>query len=463
MDQSLLRSAASIRSAVISRQVSVREVVQQSLARCHAVQGQLNAFTIILDEEALHTAETLDHGATAPGPLHGVPVAIKDMTPSRGHPTTLGSWTTGAGITAEDAEIVRRLRAAGAIIVAKTTTPEFAWSSFTKSPRFGATGNPWDPARSTGGSSGGSAVAVATGCIPLAEGTDMGGSVRIPAAFCGVMGMKPSLGRIPMTILPTALDDQSHFGALANSVEDITMFLQATAGPHPRDMRALDQVFDARRTGPVEPVNLRCAFSPDLGYFNVSPRVAATVAQSIVWLRAAGVRIDDVALDWTVAVNDAWYDWWGVFLASQFGGLAKGQEHRLDPQVLALMRRGHQMSAVDYRAIERVRTRVWLDLCALFDTYDALICPTCAILPPLNAVDDFAFDTRTANGRLNGLDMTNPFNMASPCPAMSMPCGLADGLPVGLQVVTSKNADEWLLAICSTFARALGRAPVPPI
>ena len=200
-------SAADTARAVAAQRLTAEDRIAAALARMEEVQSALNPFTVILRDEAMAAARALDAAlevGAEPGLLCGVPVALKDFTPSAGHPATRGSWTVSDAPGTHDPVIVRRLKAAGAIIVGKTTTPEFAHSGFTRSPRWGVTRNPHDPARSAGGSSGGSAVAVASGCVPLAEGTDMGGSVRIPAALCGVVGLKPGLGRIPMDILPTS-------------------------------------------------------------------------------------------------------------------------------------------------------------------------------------------------------------------------------------------------------------------
>ena len=216
--------AEKIVSAVTRGEISIDNVVEDSLTRCAAVQEKLNPFTAIYADEARQKARTatarLKQGGT-PRLLEGVPVAIKEFTPIKGKITSRGSAALKDCVEDFQPALVRRLEEAGAIIVARTTTPEFAHSSFTRSPMQGHTRNPFDATRTCGGSSGGAGVAVATGCVPLAEGTDMGGSVRIPAALCGVIGFKPSLGRIPMDILPTVFDTISHFGPLGRSMTDI--------------------------------------------------------------------------------------------------------------------------------------------------------------------------------------------------------------------------------------------------
>ena len=221
------------------RELSPVEVVEASLARIAEVNPRLNCFCFVYEDEAVGLARDAERAVARGddvGPLHGVPIAIKDLTPTKGKRTTMGSYAFEHFVPEESALIVERLLVAGAIMVGKTTTPEFAYSSFTESPLWGVTRNPWDTGRTPGGSSGGSGAAVASGCVPLAEGTDMGGSVRIPAAWCGLVGLKPSYGRIPLDFLPTQFDTIHHFGPLARTVEDARLFLSVAQGPDARDI-----------------------------------------------------------------------------------------------------------------------------------------------------------------------------------------------------------------------------------
>lgn len=451
--------------AVGAGRLRARDRVEASLARIAEVQPRLNAFTLVLEDEARAAADALDKALTAgarPGPLCGVPVAIKDFTPTRGHLTTRGSWSTGDRVPQEDPVLVRRLKAAGAIIVGKTTTPEFAYSSFTHSPRWGVTRNAHAPDRTPGGSSGGSAGAVATGCVPVAEGTDMGGSVRIPAALSGVVGLKPSLGRIPMDILPTVFDDISHFGPLAGTVDDAALFLAVTQGPDDADI--LSQAAPAPLPLPVpEDVRgLRLALSVDLGYYAVAPGVAEAVTRAAGALEDAGAVVEPVDLAWTREINDTWLAIWGVALAAAWSGALADHRDRMDPALVALMEDAFKLDAVGYKRMESVRTRLWHDLAHLFRRYDALLCPTCAVpAPPLDA-DDAAFEVTGADGRFHGLDMTCPFNLVGQCPAVSVPAGLSEGLPVGLQIVGRRFADTTVLRVAKCVETALPR-PQPPL
>ena len=210
---------------------------------------RINAFCFVYPEEALDLAGEAERrtATSAPDelpPLHGVPIAIKDFTPTRGKRTTLGSQVFKDWVPDWQPVIVDRLLAAGAIMVGKTTTPEFALAGFTDGSLWGTTCNPWNLAHITGGSSGGSRAAVAAGCVPLAEGTDIGGSIRGPASICGVVGLKPSLGRIPCDLLDTVFDDCLHFGPLARTVSDAALFLNVTKGPHERDIQSLPDIAD---------------------------------------------------------------------------------------------------------------------------------------------------------------------------------------------------------------------------
>lgn len=457
--------ASAISFRIKNGSLTAEQVVRRSLDQAKTLQAKCNCFCVILEDEALAAARAADQRQARGeplGPLHGVPVAIKDLTPTRGHLLTNGSWTSGEQVASADAVIVERLLAAGAILIGKTTTPEFAYSSFTQSPRWGITRNPWDQGRTSGGSSGGSAVAVAGGVVPFAEGSDMGGSVRIPASFCGVVGMKPSLGRIPMTILPSQLDDISHFGPLAQRVDDALLFMEAVCGPHDDDLSSLPIGFDGARARGVSLAGKRFALSLDLGYYQIDPEVEAAVLRAAEVLRRQGAAVETVSLPWTRAINDGWYDLWCVFMAAYFGHHLDKFRQRMDPAVVGLIERGHSLSAAEVKKVEILRTNMWRDMAALFaQGYDALLCPTCAVPAPKVEQNDDDYVATLPDGRFKGLDMTCPFNLLSPCPALSLPVGeTADGLPVGLQIVGRRYADEDVLGFGLALEQALPAAGV---
>ena len=453
-------SAAELAQAIARGELSSVEVIESAFRRIDSVQGKLNPFCFLYEEEAHGLAREADaavaSGAPLP-PLHGVPVAIKDFTPLAGKRTTRGSYALEHWVPEEDPVIVKRLRAAGAIIVARTTTPEFAFSSFTESPLWGITRNPWNPARTPGGSSGGSAVAVATGCVPLAEGTDMGGSVRIPAALCGVVGLKPSLGRIPMDILPTAFDSISHFGPLARTVEDAALFLSVTQGAHDADIRSLGGSPDYGDLRPDSLRERRIALSVDLGFYAVDTEVEANTRNAADMLRELGAQVEEIHLDWNRRVVDAWFAYWGVFLAASFGDLRAEHASRMDPEVLRLMAEGDRMGAVEFKRLEVIFTEQWKELAAVFESFEALVCPTMALPAPEVGREDSDFDREDESGRFHGLDMTCPFNNVAPCPALSVPSGFTrNGLPTGLQIVGRRHDDRGVLEIGAALEPLIG-------
>ncbi|MFD0986347.1 amidase [Methyloligella solikamskensis] len=459
------RSARDIREAVLSGDTTCEAVVAGAIARAKAVQPELNPFTILLEDEALETARALD--AEGPGEtpclLHGVPLVIKDMTPTKGHPTTMGSLTTGDGLTDHDAVVVERLKSQGAIVIGKTTTAEFAFSSFTRSKRYGFTRNPWDPERTPGGSSGGSAVSVATGVVPLGEGTDMGGSVRIPAGASGIVGFKPSLGRIPMTILPNGLNTISHFGPLASCVEDAALFVAATAGQHPGDLLSQRTPFQLAETVPVPVKGLRFALSVDLGYCDVQQDVADAMHRTAEQIAANGAEIVEVSLGWTRAVYDEWLKQWNQLLSLFPTGQTEEQLAQLDPALAECIRDGRALSATEYMAVDRLRTEMSLQLGEIFESCDALLCPTNAVeAPPVDA-PEAEYEKDTAEGKFRAFDMTHPFNMVSSLPVLSLPIGLTQaGLPIGMQIAGPAHTDERLLAIAGGIEALRGPFPAPP-
>ena len=340
-------------------------------------------------------------------------------------------------------------------MVGKTATPEFAYSSFTESPLWGVTRNPWDLERTPGGSSGGSGAAVASGCVALAEGTDMGGSVRIPAGFCGVVGLKPSLGRIPMDIVGTVFDSISHFGPLARTVADAALFLAVTQGPDDRDIQSLAPALEVPVPPPAEVRGLRLALSLDLGFYAVDPEVEANTRAAAEALRTSGAQVEEVELDWNHAQVDAWNDYWGVFLAASFGDALADHREKMDPNVVALMERGLALDAVSFKRIETVRTEQWRGLARVFEDFDALLCPTMTRAAPHAWAQDSDFETLDADGRYHGLDMTSLFNNVPQCPALSVPSGFtSDGLPTALQIVGRRFDDLGVLRIGAALEAA---------
>ncbi len=433
------------------------DVVRASLARIDEVNPRLNCFCFVYPEEAIELAREAERAVVREdrlGPLHGIPIAIKDLTPTKGKRTTMGSYAFEHFVPDESALIVERLLGAGAILVGKTTTPEFAYSSFTESPLWGVTRNPWDPERTPGGSSGGSGAAVASGCVPLAEGTDMGGSVRIPAAWCGLVGLKPSYGRIPLDFLPTQFDTIHHFGPLARTVDDARLFLSVTQGPSSRDIMSMVPHLDMAGSPDGSVEGLRLALDVDLGHYAIAPEVEATVREAADALADAGATVEEVDVGWTRELADAWVDHWGVYLAAIFGDKLEDFRDRMDPRVVRLMDAGFALGAVDFKRIEFTRTRAWKQLGPILERFDALLCPTMSQVARPVDEDDFIWYRDRGDGLYHGLDMTCQFNFVSQCPALSVPAGWADdGLPIGLQIVAQRYRDDQALRIGAALER----------
>jgi Asp-tRNA(Asn)/Glu-tRNA(Gln) amidotransferase A subunit family amidase len=450
--------ATEVAARIRSRELSPVDVVANALARIAEVGERLNCFCFTFGDEALAEARAAERavGAGEPlGPLHGVPVAFKDLTPMAGRTSTMGSYAYRDHRPRQSAALVEKIIAAGAIVVATTTTPEFAHAGFTSSPLWGDTRNPWDLERSPGGSSGGSGAAVAAGCVPLAEGTDMGGSVRIPAAWSGVVGLKPSFGRIPLDFLPTQFDSIQHFGPLARTIEDARLFTAIGQGPDDRDIMSLTTPLDL--SSPLERSGrgLRLAVDMDLGCYAVDPEVESNVRAACAALADAGAVVEEIDLGWTREPADAWFAHWGVYLAAIFGDALAEHRDRLDPGVVALMDAGMEMRAVDFKRLEFVRTDLWKSLHPVFQRYDALLCPTMAQTARPIGEDDAQWTRDDADGRYLGLDMTTQFNLVSPCPALSVPAGWTQaGLPVGLQIVAPRHRDDVALRIGGVLEQA---------
>jgi Asp-tRNA(Asn)/Glu-tRNA(Gln) amidotransferase A subunit family amidase len=435
-------------------ELSPVEIVRNSLERIAEVNPKLNCFCFVYPDETLEKARAAEAAVRARsdlGPLHGIPIAIKDLTPTKGRRTTLGSYVFENWVPDHDAAIVDRLTRAGAIVVGKTTTPEFAHIEFTESPLWGVTRNPWNLAHTPGGSSGGSGAAVASGCVPLAEGTDMGGSVRIPAAECGIVGLKPSLGRIPLDILPSLFDNISHFGPLARTIDDAALFIAAAQGPDERDIQSLAPALDIPIPVSSDIRGRRFALSLDLGYYTVLDReIEANLQAAVDALREAGAMVEPVELGWTPAVSAAWKDYWRVFMAAYFGEHLDRWRHRMDPAVVDLIEAGNRISAVHYKRLEIVRSEQWRALAAVFEKYDALLSPTMATPAPL-ASDKIKIANASpfdAAGRFVDRCMTEPFNLVGQCPVLSVPTGFtSSGLPTALSICGRRFDDLGVLTI----------------
>lgn len=468
------RSATDIAADVRRGTRSPVEIVETSLDRIDERDGDLNAFVHVMDEaarEAAREAERAVERGDDLGPLHGVPVAIKDLEDVAGVPTTKGSKPLADNVADEDALVVRRLRDAGAIVLGKTNTPEFGHKGVTDNLLFGPTSTPFDLARNAGGSSGGSAAAVADGLVPIAQGSDGGGSVRIPSAWCGVFGFKGTFRRAAYPAEPDAFGNSPfvHVGPHARSVADASLLFDVMQGPHPDDPFCLPESGADYLEAIQQSVDgLSVAYSPDLGVFPVDERVRAVVDDAVAGFEEAGMDVERVDVDFGRSREEI-CGWWLRSVEVKYAAMADvfEAEYGVDytgtdradvsPAFADGIDRGGEYSAKAYKAGDRVRTDVFRGFQRVFDDHDLLVCPTLAVPPVENATDGNTLGpTEIAGVDVNpliGWCLTYPFNMSGH-PVANVPAGLdGDGLPAGMQVAGRRFADETVLAASAAFER----------
>jgi aspartyl-tRNA(Asn)/glutamyl-tRNA(Gln) amidotransferase subunit A len=427
------------------------------LARIEALNPGLNAFCLVTPDVARAAAREAEIAVMKREPLgalHGVPLSLKDVLYTRGIRTTGGSRLFGEFLPEEDTAAVGRLRAAGAVLLGKTNTSEFGHKGVTDNPTFGATRNPWNPARTPGGSSGGAAAAVAAGLGPIALGTDGGGSVRIPAAFCGLVGLKPSYGRVPQAPGFPGWEHVGHSGPLTRTVRDAAAVLDVIAGPDERDRTSLPReagTYLAACDGGVK--GLHVAWTPDLGYAAVDPAVLDVCGNAAAAFEALGCHVEVVNPGWESPEEP-----FGTIVAAQFYAAwadeLPAREAEMDPTLVRFIRRGGAVTARDYLSAMARVSAYWHEVQLFLARFDLLLTPTTAVAP-------FALDGRVPReiagqevSVLGWMPFTYPFNLTGQ-PAVSVPAGWTDdGLPVGLQIVGRRHADRTVLAAAAAFEAA---------
>jgi aspartyl-tRNA(Asn)/glutamyl-tRNA(Gln) amidotransferase subunit A len=449
--------ALTLARQIQSRAVSPVEVVEAVLRHIDRLQPVVNAFITVTADEARARARAAEAAvmAGAPlGPLHGVPFSVKDLLFTAGSRTTMGSVMFADQVPAEDAVPVRRLREAGAILIGKTTTPEFGHKPLTDSPLFGVTRNPWRLDRTPGGSSGGAAAAVASGQGPLALGTDGGGSVRIPAACCGVVGIKPTLGRVPHVHQADLFSSTSYIGPLARTVAEAAACLDVIVGFDPGDPYSRREPADDLPA--VEVRGLTLGWLPRVGNARVDPEVLAANEAAVRHLERAGARVEVLEEDWA-SLEAVFLVLLQSGLAARIGPRLAGFGGKVTPSLRETIERGAGWSAVDADNAAAQRTALYRRVQALFERFDFLLSPT--IARPALSVDHGAFDPITIDGELAGsiraawYPYTWPLNFTGH-PAVSLPCGWsADGLPIGLQIAGPWYADRRVLALAAHLER----------
>lgn len=443
-------SSAELTEAYAARRLSPVEVTRAALARAEEVQGRFNAFTRLEAESALASAAEAERrwqAGTPLSPIDGVPGTLKNLVATQGWPLTHGSTLLDDTPATEDAPCVARLRAAGMVFIGQTTMPEFGWKAVTDSARDGVTLNPWDPALTPGGSSGGAAVAAATGAGVLHLGTDGGGSIRIPAAFTGTSGIKPTFGRVPAAP-PSPYGTMAHIGPMARRVEDVEAMLAALSGRDRRDWYQGEGVLPPLDPVTARPETLRIGVwsAPPRGA--VDPEVAASSSTASARLAAAGAVVEEVTLPMADELYDIatclWFSGARVRLES-FGPLEDLPRDRLDPGLLAVAEQAGGWSTSDYiRAMGR-RAAFGSQMDRLMEDYDLLIAPGCAVLP-FAAGQEVPPDSGLARW-YDWAGFSYPINLSQQ-PAAVVPAGLSEaGLPLSLQIIGARGADADVLAL----------------
>ena len=452
------------------KELSPTELLDAVIERAETVEPAINAFAETRFDEALTAAKAAEaryRRGEPIGPLDGLPVAVKEEAPIAGQRNTLGSIPLRDVVATETAAFVQRIIDAGGIVHARTTTPEFSSAPVTWSKLWGVTRNPWNPEYSPGGSSGGSAASLAVGSTTLATGSDIGGSIRIPSSFCGVVGFKPPYGRVP-EVPPFNLDHYCHEGPIARTVADCALLENVIAGPHPSDVASIRPKLEIPAR--LEAIaGLRIALSPDLGCYNVDADVAANTMAAADRLRDAGASVQEVSLPWDLETITKTVD---IHFAMIFGASMKDVFNKHPDQLTSYVRRlvmdSGQVSKDDFYAGLMQEAAIYAPLGELLEEYDALICPTFAV--PALPADYDPGERLEVNGRPveRWLDvlMTLPFNIASRCPVLSVPSGLSrDGVPTGLAVVGRTYDDVTAFRVAAAHEERLpwltGSGPRP--
>jgi aspartyl-tRNA(Asn)/glutamyl-tRNA(Gln) amidotransferase subunit A len=456
-------SASELLARYRRKALSPVEVTEALLRRLDRIEPKINAFVLVARESALaetRAAESRWMKGAPLGPLDGVPVTIKDLFLTKGWPTLRGStlikrdqpWD-------EDGPPVARLRETGAVLLGKTTMPEFGWKALGDSPLTGITRNPWHLGHTPGGSSAGAAAALAAGLGPLALGTDGGGSIRIPCAFSGLPGLKPSFGRVPH-YPPSVFGLVAHNGPMARRVTDLALLMNVITGADDRDVYALPPEPRDWTEGLEAGVKgLKIAFSPTLGYGRVDAEVAASVAAAARRFNELGAAVEEVEHVFDDPAR-AWLTLWWAGAAKAMSVFSAEERKRIDPGLEAAAQQGARLSAVDYVSADAARSSLSLIMAKFHRRFDLLLTPTVAV--PALRVGELLTDPATQKEWIEWSPFSYPFNLTRQ-PAATVPCGLTgSGLPIGLQIVGRMYDDALVLRAARAFeeAQPFPQAPI---
>ncbi len=446
-------------------EVSPEELIDAAIGRIETVDGEVNALPIKCFERAREQAKNLSMSEAAENPrsLCGLPIAVKDYNDVGGVRTTYGSPIFADHIAEKSDATVARLERNGAIPIAKSNVPEWA-GGHTFNPVFGTSRNPWNTDRSVGGSSGGSAAALASGSVWLATGNDLGGSLRTPAGFNGIVGLRPGPGRVPRGTRLPAFDTLWVEGPMARNVEDLALMLNAGVGQEVDDPLSFDSA-DTCFVSELEGTELpkRIAFSSDLGIVPMAKEIGDTCTDSVKNLSALGVEITNDIPDFS-GVLGAFQTLRAVLFATLMGPVLEQHRERIAPEIIGNIERGLNITPEEIFQAERIRTELYHKMMSFFETHDLLICPTASIAPfpvELRYVEEI--DGQPCETYIDWFSITFALTMTA-CPIVSMPCGFtSEGLPVGIQVVGKPRGEAALLRAANRFEELFGVAKQLPI
>ncbi|MES2017744.1 MAG: amidase [Pseudomonadota bacterium] len=441
-----------------TRDLSPVELLQACLDRADKVEPALNSFSCQRREAAFIAARASEQAyasrSASPRLLEGIPTVLKNEHALIGWTTTKGSWLVDAPDSV-NAPITQRLLDAGAVIHAQTNVPEFYMAGFTRSERHGVTRNPWNLAMTPGGSSGGSGAALAAGLTLLASGSDIGGSIRIPASYCGVVGLKPSYGRVPVTPIIYALNTMNHIGPMARTVADCALMFNAVNGPYGADPATISPKLELPLS--FEPVRgLRIALSYDLGYCQVHPEVRQALDNVAAALREQGAVVEEVPLAWGTWVADALDHRLGFESGREFAARILTQEKPTSDYIRYFAAAGLQVTGEQYLATQSTMGRMYDTMSGIMGKYDAFICPTMA------GIGSAAEGQADSTALLHQDAMTYPFNLLSRYPVLNVPSGVAsNGVPTGVQIVGRQYDETTAFRIGAALESAIwqGRRP----
>jgi len=452
--------ATELARRIRTKDISVREVMEAHLAQIEHLNPKMNAIVTLLTEQAMWQATAADERLARDeevGPLHGLPVAHKDLVPTRGIRTTFGSLVFKDFLPEEDALIVKRLKKAGAITIGKTNTPEFGAGSQTYNEVFGETLNPYDTLKTCGGSSGGAAAALACGMLPIADGSDLGGSLRNPANFCNVVGFRPSPGRVPVWPNLAGWFPISVQGPMARTVQDTALMLSTIAGPDPRSPIAITEP-GSLFSRPLERdfKGVRVAWSRDLGGLPVDPRVTEVIEESRQVFESLGCMVEDSEPDFADA-DEVFKVWRAWRFELMYAELLESHRDKIKDAVIWNVEEGMKLTGPQIGRAERKRTELYHLVREFMETYEFLILPVSQV-PPFDVKQRYVTE-------INGVKMDTYIDWMKSCyyisviglPAISVPCGFTpEGLPVGLQIVGRHQDDLGVLQLAYAFEQSTG-------